>query len=327
MVYTYLLIVIVLRILPINLFYAVFPLDVPKWIEALMDQFDCLHERLVNELSEGSTSVDQVLQVLTKLPVTFRKEYESTIQKMLPKLEKRRVISQLFNRLNPLFTFIDFKLLQNLISKFGSQDLKQEMISYAEKVQSFKKITTISEVIDCWPGLKVPRIDHKILRAKFADDPKSYTLEKLDSFQNRFYNELRLSEYVAISILVAVEPANSFIAVWFIPTVVVWELMEAFRLMDRTFLQTEQILELSLGERTLYQRNIPAECMTSSAAIEPLSAYTHVSSSAMGPSSVYMYTHVSNMHTVVDDSFLLRVFRLMQSGFKLITSTQCDSVY
>ena len=271
------------RILPINLFYAVFPLDVPKWIEALIEQFDCLHERLVNELSEGSTSVDQVLRVLTKLPVTFRKEYESTIQKVLPKLEKRRVISQLFNRLNLLFTFIDFKLLQHLISKFGSQDLKQEMISYAEKVQSFKKVTTISEVIECWPGLKVPRVDHKMLRAKFADDPKSYTLEKLDSFRNRFYNELRLSEFVAVSILVAVESANSFIAMWFIPTVVVWELMEAFRLslVDMTFFQSEQILELSLGERKLYQRNITAECtctcVTSSFSMGSLSEITHVS--------------------------------------------------
>ena len=72
------------------------------------------------------------------------------------------------------------------------------------------------------------------------------------------------------------EPANSFIAMWFIPTVVVWELMEAFRLMDMTFFQTEQILGLSLGERTLYQRNIAAECVTSSA-MEPLSAFTHIS--------------------------------------------------
>ena len=262
--------------LAINLFHAVSPLDVPKWIEALIEQFDCLHERLVNELSEGSTSVDQVLQVLTKLPVTFRKGYENIMQKMLPKLEKRRVISQLFNCLNPLFTFIDFKLLQHLISKLGSQELKQEMIAYTEKVQLFKKITTISEVMECWPGLKVSHVDHKILKAKFSDDPKSYTLEKLDCFRNRFFNELQLSEFVAISILVAVEPVNSFIAMWFIPTVIVWELMEAFRLMDRTFFQTEQILELSLGERTLYQRSVAAESMTSSA-MEPLSAFTHVS--------------------------------------------------
>ena len=250
-------------------------LDVPKWIEMLEEQFDCLHERLVNELSEGGTSVDQVLRTLTKLPLTFRKEYESTIQNMLPKLEKRRVILKLFYRLNPLFTFIDFRLLQHLISKFGSQELKQEMTTYAEQVQLFKKGTTISELIDYWPDLKVSHIDHKLLRAKFDGDPKSYTLEKLDTFQHRFYSELRLSEFVSVSILVVLESANSFVAVWFIPTVVVWELMEAFRLMGRTFFQVEHILELSLGERTLYQRSAAAEYVTSSI-MGPLSTFTHV---------------------------------------------------
>ena len=89
------------------LFHVVFPFDVLKRIETLEEQFDCLHERLVTELSEGGASVDQVLRTLTKLPLTFRKEYESTIQGMLPELEKREVICNLFYRLNPLFTFID----------------------------------------------------------------------------------------------------------------------------------------------------------------------------------------------------------------------------
>ena len=66
------------------------------------------------------------------------------MQKMLPKLEKRRVISQLFNCLNLLFTFIDFKLLQHLISKFGSQDLKIEMISYTEKVYNRSRKSLLS---------------------------------------------------------------------------------------------------------------------------------------------------------------------------------------
>ena len=58
------------------------------------------------------------------------------------------------------------------------------MTSYTGKVQLFKKVTTIDELINHWPGLEAPPIDFKILRAKFADDPKSYTLEKLDSFRN-----------------------------------------------------------------------------------------------------------------------------------------------
>ena len=254
-----------------------FPLDVPKWIETLIEQFNCLHECLVNEVSEGGISVGKVLQALTRLPLTFRMEYESKIQSMLPELEERQVIDNLFNRLNPLFTFIDYELLQHLVSKFGSQKLKQEMTSYTEKVQLFKKHTTISELINCWPGLKVPPIDHELLRVKFAGDLKSYTLEKLDSFRNRFFNELQRSEFVTVSIiLMMVQPANSFIAVWFIPTVTVQELTEAISQIDRTFFQTEQILELSLGERTLYQWNIAAECTTSSA-MGSLSALTHVS--------------------------------------------------
>ena len=264
-------------------------------IKAFEGQFDCLHDRLVAELSEGGTSVDKVLQALTKLPFAFRKEYESIIQSMLPELEKREVIHNLFYRLNPLFTFIDYELLQHLISKFGSQALKQEMMSYTEKVQLFKKHTTIGELINCWPGLKVPPIDNELLRAKLAGDPKSYTLEKLDHFRNRFFNELRRSEFVTVSILMLVESANSFIAVWFIPTVAVQGLTEAISQIDTTFFQTEKILELSLDERTVYQGSVAAECMTSS---------------AMG--SLSAFTHVSNIHTVIHDSFLLRVFYLMQ---------------
>ena len=254
----------------------VFPADVSKRIETLEEQFDSLHDRLVTELSEGGASVDQVLRALTKLPLTFRKEYESTIQCMLPELEKRQVIHNLFYRLNPLFTFVDYKLLHHLVLKFGSPGLQKDMVTYAEKVQLFKKVTTISELIDYWPGIKVPQIDHKMLRAKFEADPKSYTLEKLDYFRNHFYNELRLSQFVSVSILMLLEPANSFVAVWFVPTVVVEELIEAISQIGRAFLQPEQILELSLNEKTLYQRSVTAECMTSSV-IGPLSEFTHVS--------------------------------------------------
>ena len=236
-----------------NICTIVFPLDVSKRIETLEEQFDCLHDRLIIELSEGDVSVEKILRALTKLPLTFRKEYESTIQSMLHELEAQEVICNLFHRLNPLFTFTDYKLLHHLILKLGSPGLQKDMVSYAEKVQLFKKVTTISELIDYWPGLEVPQIDHKILRAKFEDDPKLYTLEKLDYFRNRFYNKLRLSEFVSVSILMLLEPANSFVAMWFVPTVAVEDLIEAIGQIDGAFLQAEQILELSQDEKTLYQ--------------------------------------------------------------------------
>ena len=263
--------------------HVVLPLDVSKRIETLEEQFDSLHDRLVTELSEGCASVTKILQALTKLPIRLRNEYEIRIQNMLPDLEKREVIDNLFLRLNPLFTFIDFKLLHHLISKFGSQELKTDMATYADKVQLFKKVTTISDLIDYWPGPKELLIDHNMLRTKLEADPKSYTLEKLDLFRNRFFNELRLSEIVSASILVLLENANSFVAMWFVPTVVVPELIEAFSQLDSTFLQIEQVVELSLkfNKKTLYQRNIPSSNMMTSSIMTPPPVYTHVSVHAL----------------------------------------------
>ena len=265
-----------------------FPLDVSERIETLDAQFRGLHSRLLRELTKGGVTVDDLLQELTLLPFAFSQQYESTIQSMLPNLEKEEVIRKLFLRLNPLFTFIDFKLLQHLVSAFGSPELKKDMTSYAEKVQLFKKVTTISDLIDHWPGLDLPQIDHKMLRTKFEDDPKSYTLEKLDYFRNRFYSKLRLSEFVAVSILALLQPANSFIAMWFVPTVVVPEIIEAFGQIDSTFFQAEEILEISLDEKMLYQRSLSSDCMTSSV-MRPQSAYTHVRIDVYLP-CVYIYS-------------------------------------
>ena len=138
-------------------------------IEALEEQFHDIHSRLVTELSanEGA-SVEQVLQALTMLPFAFRKQYQDTIQTMLPKLETKDHISSLFHLLNPLFTFIDYELLKHLVSKFGSSKLREDMLVYVENVQLFKKATTISELIEYWPGLELPESNYSRLRAKLT---------------------------------------------------------------------------------------------------------------------------------------------------------------
>ena len=84
------------------------------------EQFGAIHDQFLTELTNTGVSVDRLLQALTLLPLTLRKQYESTIQGMLPELENKEVVRNLFHRLNPLFTFIDYKLLQHLVSKFGS---------------------------------------------------------------------------------------------------------------------------------------------------------------------------------------------------------------
>ena len=250
-------------------------------IESLEEQFDNIHSRLVTELTEGGTSVEEVLQALTKLPFAFRKQYQDTIKVMLPDLETKDRISSLFNLLNPLFTFIDYKLLKHLVTKFGNTRLKEDMLIYVERVQLFKKATTVSELVEYWPGLEVPQSNYSRLRAKIGDDPGTYTLEELDNFRRKFFSHMRLSDFVSVSILILLEHANSFVAIWRIPAVVVPELIGAFSQMDSILFQAEHILELSVDERTLYQKNIWLESTYMTSVDESVNmASTHVSNYA-----------------------------------------------
>ena len=265
---------------------------VSSQIESLEEQFDNIHSRLVTELTEGGTSVEQVLQALTKLPFAFRKQYQDIIKAMLPDLETKDLISSLFHLLDPLFTFIDYDLLRHLVAKFGSTTLKEDMSVYIEKVQLFKKATTVSELIDYWPGLEVPMSNYSRLRAKIGDDPRTYTLEELDNFRRKFFSHLKLSDFISVSILMLLEHTNSFIATWLIPTVIIPGLIEVFHRLHSSFVWAEHILELSVDERTLFQRN-ESVYMTplDKTAVKPISAPTHVSRWVLPAFSHAVVTH------------------------------------
>ena len=64
-------------------------------------------------------------------------EYDEAIQAMLPQIETATTITELICRLDPLFTFIDYNLLNYLASKFGSVQLKAYMSSYIDRLHRY----------------------------------------------------------------------------------------------------------------------------------------------------------------------------------------------
>ena len=221
-----------------------------KRIDILQKQFRDLHQRLISELKEREVSVDQVLDQLTFMPIQVKKEYDSWIQKMLPTLEENTRIATLFRRLNPLFTFIDYGLLDHLMSNLGSKELKEDMTSYVERVTEFMRETTVGDIMDCFPGDAEPYVDYSKLKVKFKDDPKTYTLERLNNFRRKFCSTVRLSEFIFG--LISLEPAGSFFATWLVPMVVVPELMKAVRKIDEHFYELQCIVSISVDQEQLY---------------------------------------------------------------------------
>ena len=238
--------------------YTELPIDVPKRIEHLEQSFARVHRLLMSALARQRISVEALLEALTRLPQTYRKECVKSLEHDMSK--PRVATNKLLLLLSPLFTFTDFELFAQLISKleYTNEYLNKVMDSHLEKVQVFKKMTTVSQITEHWPGRELPKnMEYKLLIAKFDCCARIYTLEKLDRFQSKFYDKLGLSDCVCVSILMSSKVfRNSFFAVWFVPAVIVDEVIEAASQVENQFYVEEHVQELTVNEAMLYQKRI-----------------------------------------------------------------------
>ena len=189
------------------------------------------------------------------LPISFRKEYERSIQQLLPAAKETDgqtvVTSSVFLLFSPLFVFVDYDLLNHMIVKFGSTKLKNEMALYIEKVKIFMKETTVGDLIDHWPGCElVSDLNYGKLKAKFEGDPKTYTLERLNKFRRRFCGHVRLSEFIFC--LISVESTESFFTTWIIPAAIIPELSETIKELNKNFYKEEHIISMFVNQKQLY---------------------------------------------------------------------------
>ena len=120
--------------------------DIAVTIEDFEDRFRNLHKEILRQLVASGVDTNTVLQSLTMLPMRLRKEYEKPVERHLPVFyeSKKLSVNDLFLHLNPLFSFMDYGLLQHIIKLFGSDILKKDMSTYCDDIQDFMKQTTIT---------------------------------------------------------------------------------------------------------------------------------------------------------------------------------------
>ena len=57
--------------------------------------------------------METLLDTLTSLPLSLKKEYESSIEKRIPSMGTETRINKPFIHLNPLLSFIDYGLIEH----------------------------------------------------------------------------------------------------------------------------------------------------------------------------------------------------------------------
>ena len=235
--------------------------DIDVTIEDFECRFRSLHEEILHLLIKNGVDTLTVINSLTMLPVKLRKEYEKAIKDLglLSFFSKKESMNKLFFHLNPLFSFLDYGLLEYIIKLYGSDTLKQDMTTYSSDMCIFMKETTIKQLIDHLPGQTEIPPKFSVIEAKIGEDASKCTLELLNRIRKRYCSEVKLSEIVFH--LVAVVEANSFIVKWIVPSAIAEDIMKPAKSINQGFYQEYKITSLTLDGMWLYMSEAELEAM------------------------------------------------------------------
>ena len=135
---------------------------------------------------------------LTALDIFRQHENQEFIKDHLTNIEKGTHLSNLWARLGIYWNFLNFDLLEHLVSGFGSEDLKRKMNSYKCDLQSFRKATRICDFINCWPERVEPPPERELREfvAKVGYHWENCTLEDLDMLEGVITRKFFLPRFV-----------------------------------------------------------------------------------------------------------------------------------
>ena len=174
------------------------PLECPPInFSSLSKRFRKMGILLRKELMQNGVKVTDIIDHISILPLPLMQECYRCVKESFDELEKLKTLAGLFHFLNGhVWNFIDYHLMEYVISEFGSQHLKQCMQQYVIDLNEYKKHATVHEFMQFWPTRQKPP-NYNDITVKLDKDPKLYTMRELDEFRQSLSVEFwpRLSDY------------------------------------------------------------------------------------------------------------------------------------
>ena len=186
---------------------------------------------------------------LVALDVSRKHVHREFIDNHLMNIHQGTTFSNLWGNLGKYCNFLNFDLLEHVINKFGSKDLKQEMDSYECDLQSFRKATRLRDFIDCWPvrGQSPPEKELRDFVTKMKHDWDNCTLEHLENLKG-----VITRKFFLIPLLLKEIKDGCIVITWLIPTPFVKALQEVIESTSSEFFLEQKIETITIDGEVCY---------------------------------------------------------------------------
>ena len=165
-------------------------------VQYLENKFGNLVDKTCQEVN-GKIELPIFLSRVTCLPVSARPQHRSFIQKNLTNIPPPVTFESIWSILNLYWDFLNYGLLEHVINKCGSEDLKQQMHAYVDELSMFKQTTRLCDFIESWPCRddEPPEDRLKKVVVKMKHEWSQCTLHDVESFKRALVHKFFLPEF------------------------------------------------------------------------------------------------------------------------------------
>ena len=238
--------------------------DISREIEELEFKFDSLRDAVRKYLDDEKKKVADVHDTLTynrRLQVVYSELFEEK-SRALDRCEDFR---EFFRKLAECLNFVDFHLLECVIKKHGSTELRTQMSKYRGDLKKFLESTTVDQLIRLWDPRPIYRPE--LVPTEYRDyviqlnlHPKRCTLEELEDLRSTTRHSIQGAPLLTAAIILFDVSDGSVTVVWKVQEGVVKVLSVALsRLIESSsdFIERYKILVLLLDDYILF----PSGCI------------------------------------------------------------------
>ena len=188
---------------------------------------------------------------LLALDVFQKDEHQEFINEHLMKIDPETTFDDLWAKLSKYWNFLNFDLLEHVVSIFGNEDLKHKMESYECDLESFRRATRLCDFIDCWPvkGQTPPETELREFVAKMGHHWDNCTLEDLESLKGVITRKFFLPEF---ALLLKQIKEGCVMVTWLIPVPFVKALQKGFETEGHKLFLEQKIEAVTIDGQDCY---------------------------------------------------------------------------
>ena len=218
--------------------------------DQLHSKFESLIRSTWEVLKQEDVSVSQLCHTISILPIIIKEDHKKFLLENLPLLCNARNLDEALCLLNVYMDYLNYSLLEHIITKHGNTALQQMMDEYVVEIRSFRRRTPLSVFCQIQPTQykEVPP-GFRSLVLKHGKSTPTSTLEDLEQFRQKFARHYSLGE---ITLILASIELGSVVITWLMPSTTVEEVKREIRNQKVTFFKENEIVNLTLDGTTLY---------------------------------------------------------------------------